>query len=351
MRVFVIGGTGFIGPYVVRQLVEHGHDVRVFHRGKSGAQLPDSVEHMYCPDRGLGNRDYLIRQRSAIKRWAPDVVLDMISVTHGTAQTVVYTFLGIAKRLIVISSQDVYRAYALVNGHETGPLEVLPIDESSLSRSKLFPYRGTEPRAPDDPRRWLDDYDKILVETMAELEPSLPATILRLPMVYGPNDRQHRLFDYVKRMDDKRPAIILEEGFAVWRWTRGYVENVAAAIALAVVDERATGRTYNVGEPETLPMAAWIEQIGKIAGWTGEILHVPQVDLPKSMRSLLRTEQDMIVDSSRIRAELGYVEPVGLERALREAVAWERANPPSDIDPARFDYAVEDQIIARVRGT
>jgi nucleoside-diphosphate-sugar epimerase len=275
----------------------------------------------------------------------------MISVTQGTAQAVVYTFLGIAKRLIVISSQDVYRAYGLVNGHETGPLELLPIDETSFSRSKLFPYRGAELRAPEDPRRWLDDYDKILVESIAALEPNLPATILRLPMVYGPNDRQHRLFEYIKRMDDKRPAIILEERFAAWRWTRGYVENVAAAIALAVADERAAGRTYNVGEPETLPMAAWIQQIGEIAGWAGEILHIPKRRLPESMRSPLRTEQDMVVDSSRIREELGYVEPVDQEMALQKTIAWERANPPSDVDPTRLDYGTEDAIIGRARGT
>jgi nucleoside-diphosphate-sugar epimerase len=351
MRVFVIGGTGFIGPHVVRRLVEWGHDVVVFHRGKSVAQLPDSVEHMYCPDRALADREYLVSQKEEITSWSPDVVLDMIPVTEASAEAVVKTFLGFATRLVLVSSQDVYRAYGLLNGLEVGPAEPVPIDERGVLRLKLYPYRGSERRAQDDPRRWLDDYDKILVEHMAGSEPALPATVLRLPMVYGPNDRQHRLFDYIKRMDDERHAIILEEGFASWRWTRGYVENVAAAIALAVVDDRATGRTYNVGEPETVPMAAWIEQIGKITGWTGDILRVPRADLPESMRSPLRTEQDLVVDSSRIREELGYVEPVGQERALRETVAWERSNPPSGIDSARFDYTMEDEIIERVHGT
>ncbi len=167
-------------------------------------------------------------------------------------------------------------------------------------------------------------------------------------MVYGPNDRQHRLFDSVKRMDDKRPVIVLEEGFASWRWTRGYVENTAA-IALTVVDERAAGRTYNVGEPEILPMADWIQQIGEVAGWTGEIVAVPEHHLPESMHSPLRTDQDLVVDSTRIRAELGYVEPVGRKEALEKTIAWERANPPRIIDPARFDYASEDRILRKLR--
>jgi hypothetical protein len=40
-------------------------------------------------------------------------------------------------------------------------------------------------------------------------------------------------FTYIKRMDDGRPAILLDEAYARWRWARGYVENIAHAIALA----------------------------------------------------------------------------------------------------------------------
>ncbi len=57
-------------------------------------------------------------------------------------------------------------------------------------------------------------------------------------------------------MDDGRSAILLEKGMTSWRWTHGYVEDVAAAVALAVMDERAAGRTYNLGEADPLP---WTE--------------------------------------------------------------------------------------------
>ena len=80
--------------------------------------------------------------------------------------------------------------------------------------------------------------------------PDLLGTVLRLPAVYGPGDYQHRLFAYVKRMDDWRPAVLLGEGMASWRWTHGYVEDMASAIALAVTDERAAERVYNVGEQD-----------------------------------------------------------------------------------------------------
>ena len=75
---------------------------------------------------------------------------------------------------------------------------------------------------------------------------NISATIIRLPMVYGAGDYIHRLYPYIKRMDDQRPAIVLEEKLAHWQGCYGYVENVARAIALAVNDQRATGSIYNV---------------------------------------------------------------------------------------------------------
>jgi nucleoside-diphosphate-sugar epimerase len=123
------------------------------------------------------------------------------------------------------------------------------------------------------------------------------------------------------------------------------VENVADAIALAVSDERSTGRIYNVGEPFTFTMAEWIALIGKIAGWQGRISTVPHGRLPELLRWGINAEQDIVVDSSRIRKELGYKERIDVEEALRRTIAWERANPPKEIDPKEFDYVMEDAFL------
>ena len=40
MKVVVIGGTNFLGPPLVRRLVAQGHEVAVFHRGRTEADLP-----------------------------------------------------------------------------------------------------------------------------------------------------------------------------------------------------------------------------------------------------------------------------------------------------------------------
>jgi nucleoside-diphosphate-sugar epimerase len=343
MRILIIGGTGFIGPQVVVSLMEKGHDVTLFHRGETEVEFPREPRHI------CGNRHYLADYRAEFEDLCPEVILDMFALSERDTRAVLVVFKGIAARLVTVSSQDVYRAYGNVIRTESGPVEPVPINEGASLRTKLYPYRDEIPRKKDDPHRYLDDYDKIPVEKATMSEPDLPGTVLRLPMVYGQRDNQHRLFNYLRRMDDSRPAIILDDGIASWRTTRGYVENVGAAISLAVTDERATGRIYNVGESEAYSMAEWVKKIGEAAEWAGDIAIVPRESLPPELIADVNTDQDLVVDTARVREELGYEEPVSTEVALARTVAWQRQHPPATIDPHTFDYATEDAILATLK--
>jgi hypothetical protein len=60
--------------------------------------------------------------------------------------------------------------------------------------------------------------------------------------------------------------------------------------------------------------------------------------------------QDLILDTACIRQELGYQERVSLDEALKRTIAWQRANPPSFVDPDLFHYTVEDAVLAQVSG-
>ncbi|HEV2654466.1 MAG TPA: NAD-dependent epimerase/dehydratase family protein, partial [Ktedonobacteraceae bacterium] len=230
---------------------------------------------------------------------------------------------------------------------EPGPADPVPLTEASPLREKLYPYRGATLRASEDKQRWMDDYDKIPIERIVMSNSDLPGTILRLPMVYGPGDNQHRLFEYLKRMDDKRPAILLDASVASWRWTRGYVENVAAAIVLAITDDRAIGRIYSIGEVHTLTIAEWVHAIADAAGWSGDIVALPADRLPPHLVADMDATQELLVDTTRIRQELGYREPIEPNEALARTISWERANPPTEIDPKQFDYAAEDAALAQ----
>jgi len=338
MRALIIGGTRFIGPYVARALNSAGHSVTLFHRGQTAAELPSSVGHIN------GERGNLLAFADEFKQLAPQVVLDMICYNEHEAQTLMQTFRGLVARVVVASSMDVDRAYGGLLGLEAGPPATVPFSEDSPLRTALYPYRG----GVKEPNDFAFNYEKILVERTVMSDAQLPGTILRLPAVYGPGDRSHRAFEVLKRIDDGRRVILLGERQAQWRWTRGYVENVADAIALAVTDERATGRIYNVGEAHALSEAEWARAIGDAAGWQGEIVTVPDEELPAHLRAPYQYEHHLVGDTRRIRAELGYTERLAPSDALDATIAWERANPPEEIDAERFDYTAEDAALAEL---
>ena len=188
LRILIIGGTRFIGPPLVRLLVCAGHEVTVFHRGTTEADLPPSVIHVH------GDTKDLLEFQDAMRHLAPDVVIHMVAYTRSDAEKLVAVFRGVAVRLVVISSCDVYRTRDRLFGIDPGPSEQMPSTEDAPLRLHLYPHR-TPGMAETNPKYL---YEKILVEEVVQQQhDDLPATILRLPAVYGPGDFQHRTFEYL----------------------------------------------------------------------------------------------------------------------------------------------------------
>ena len=214
MNVLIIGGTGFTGPHVVRNLHESGHNVALLNRRKTPFDLPEGVTQIQ------GDRAHIEHHVSDIRAFSPDVVLDMIPFRQDHAGRLIEALSGISGRIVGLSSIDVYAAYGRIHLTEPGPLQSVPLTEKSELR-KTKESHG-------------DDYDKTGIEAEYMGQTDIAGTILRLPAIYGPRDGQHRLYSYLRRMDDSRRAILLESTLADFRFSRAYVENVAAAVCLAV---------------------------------------------------------------------------------------------------------------------
>ena len=236
----------------------------------------------------------------------------------------------LVSRVVAISSMDVYRAFAVTHGIDSGPLEPLPLTEESRLRTALHPYSPQILKAMQSIFEWLgNEYDKIPVENAVMGDKQVPGTVLRLPMVYGPGDPLHRFYPIIKRIRDGRQRILFSEEMAAWRSPRGYVENVAAAIGLAAVCERAGGRIYNVGEQVAFSELEWAKKIAVDMNWQGEFVVLPAERTPKHLVLPGNTAQHWVASSERIRTELGYREPVPLQEAIEKTVGWECAHLPS----------------------
>lgn len=283
MRVLVIGGTRFIGPHAVRRLVDAGAEVTVFHRGKSeAAALPAGVVHIRDP-----LAEYpILRFPASVTATTWDVVVHMVMMGEADARAAADAFAGRAGRMVMISSGDVYRAYGRLTGLEPGPTDPPPLTEDAPLRRVHYPYRAQAARL----GAYAHDYEKILAERVTR-DAATPAVILRLPKVYGPEDNANLATVY---------------GFAGqphWRWTHGHVENVAHAIQLAALHPAANG-IYNVGEAHTPTMGE-------------RLAHLPPAKGPPPNVPLFDFAQDMAVDTSRIRASLGFREIVDEAEAMR----------------------------------
>jgi len=133
MRVLIIGGTRFMGPHVARRLAAEGHEVTVFHRGTTSAELPDNVGEI------IGDRNNLRDFSGDFADLKPEVVLDMILLTESQAGELVGALSGIAGRLVVASSCDVYRNYNMLRGEEldSAPIEKITDPTERIFRTKI----------------------------------------------------------------------------------------------------------------------------------------------------------------------------------------------------------------------
>lgn len=337
MNILLIGGTGFIGSQVVAQLEKTDHKLAIFHRGKTNSKNFDHAIHI------KGNRANLADFRQEFNQFAPDVVIDIIPYTKKQAEIATDVFAGIAGRFIAISSCDVYRNYDGFRGASNHEPDPNLLKENAPLRESRFPYREFEELEFEHKH----NYEKILVEKEVLNNSELPGTVLRMPAIYGPRDKQHRFYSYIKRIKDDRPTILLSSSQAKFRWTHGFITNLAHAIVKVALDDRSTNKIYNLGEQQTPTFAQRVHDFGKILDWGGDIKIVSENDLPDHLKTKFDCSYHLDTDTTAIREELNYQDAISYDQALKQTIKWELEHPPAGM-ANQFDYQAEDKALKNV---
>lgn len=330
MRVVVLGGTRFIGRAVVEELVAHGHEPLVVHRGQNEpeAGFPD-VEHLHA------GRPELPAVATRVTKFAPDAAVDCFAMTRDDADRALAA-LPRDIRLCVLSSCDVYRAYTTLHRGEVA--DAVPLRERSPVREEHFPYRGHDVQLGADLD--LDNYEKLHVE---DAYLAYGGTVLRLPFVYGEHDWQRREEFVLRRVRAGRGAIPC--GAGTWLASRGYVRDIARAVRLALELDQAAGEIFNLAERATWPVRAWAAHIIAAAGSEAQLVTVAEELLPQDLDWTSGAWQHLLIDASKAREVLGWTE-TDPELALRRSVDWHLDHPPADADP---DFAADDAALAALR--
>lgn len=168
-RVLLLGGTGFLGPYLVHELTSRGHTVSIFTRGRrEPGMFEDSfagVEHLIGDRAAEGGYAAL-----AGRTW--DAVIETSGYRHPWTREAVDLLAEATGRYLYVSSTGVFLPYRTVNIPEDGPIPLVddpPQDPPSYGVMKalsenevrrVFGERGTIVRpgyivGPGDPTdRW-----------------------------------------------------------------------------------------------------------------------------------------------------------------------------------------------------
>jgi nucleoside-diphosphate-sugar epimerase len=179
MRILLVGGNGFIGRFALAALKQQGHTMAVFHRGTTAA--PSGLEEI------RGDRHQLSASAQQLRHFAPDVVIDLVISSGPQAKELMNIFRGVARRVVMLSSIDVYRATGVLHGTESGPLQEVPLTEESELRRSLHPYPAESMQLLRKIFPWVtDDYDKIPAERMVMNDPELRAQCSGCPWCMDP---------------------------------------------------------------------------------------------------------------------------------------------------------------------
>ena len=316
----VTGASGFLGSYVVEQLVERGARVRCLVRRSSSRRfLPSSaVDFVFGDvtdpsslDEALAGAEYVFHVAGLIKTPRPE---DYYRVNYLGAINLLEACRSHRERLrrvIVVSSQ------AAAGPSAPGR----PVDESRPC-SPVTPYGKS----------------KLLAETAARAYfDRLPITIVRPPTIYGPRDRESLLlFQVVAR--GIRPSLVGGSEISLI-----HAADLAEGIILAAAHPAARSRTYFLASDETPSMDQLTAEVAAALGRSAGRITVPDWSVRGAARfaEAIRVfgGSSMIFDrwkaeellsrywacsNQLARAELGFSPRVSLHEGIVETARWYR---------------------------
>lgn len=218
LRILILGGTGFIGPHMVREALRRGHDVELFNRGRTNNELfPDLKLLKGDRDNGLqalegGNWDVVIDNSGYVPRHVEDS----------------------ARLLAPVVSHYVYVSTISVYGDMSGPVDedtaVGTIDDETVEEVTGETY---------GPLKALCEA-RVLEQLGADR-----STILRPTYICGPGDRTDRYTYW--------PARTMRGGDMLWPGTPNDDIQIIDVRDLAIFSidcaEQQIAGTYNTVTP------------------------------------------------------------------------------------------------------
>ncbi|MDQ3814393.1 MAG: SDR family oxidoreductase, partial [Armatimonadota bacterium] len=300
MHVLFIGGTGLISTAIARQLLEAGHQVTLFNRGRSENRLPPGAEVLH------GDRkDYRAFEATFADK-TYDVAVDMVAFHPDDSASAVRALAGRVGQFIHCSTVCVY----------SGPVTQIPTTETE-------PYHS------------IGQYgkNKILCEQllMREWETRrFPVTIMRPSHSYGEGGAIIRSFGpsdtFVDRLRKGKPLIVQGDGNSLW--ASCHVDDVARGFIGTMGNPQCLGQAYNITGDEWMTWNTYHEQVAEVVGGSFEPVHIPTDVLrevaPQSAGGTYEIfAWPSVFDNSKIKRDTSYTgQTISWREGVRRTVDW-----------------------------
>lgn len=314
--LLVLGGTGFIGPHLVRLAVARGHRVTIFTRGRRAADLPDAVERL------VGDRNGQLDALTG-RRW--DAVIDDSAtnpawVRQSTAR------LASSGRYLFTSSTGVYYPYL-----RRGLTEADAVHTDLRRPDDASERYGTSKAACED------------VVGRAFRERGL---VVRPTYIAGPGDPTDRFTYWPVRLAEGGDILAPGDGSGPIQ----YIDvRDLAAFMLTLVERRASG-VYNVVGPATpTTIADFLRDAAAALGLTARLTWVDEATLASRRIDgmvpwILARGDDLghtSIRTTRSTAAGLTCRPVA--DTVRDTLTWFRSLPAERQAAAKWALSREDE--------
>lgn len=320
-KILMMGGSRFIGVYLARLLVQAGHDVTLFTRGKTPVtqKIPGETDSAY--------RAY----SSKVKHIKGD---------RGDAE-------GVKSLLKGKGFQVVYD----INGREATDAEPILAALPNLQQYIFCSSAGVYLKTDQLPHREEDDVDpksrhKGKLDTEELLRASgVPWTSIRPVYIYGPLNYNPVEEWFFQRLAAGRPIPIPTPGLQVTQL--GHVKDLARAFVLVLGNENAIGQVYNISGPKYVTFDGIAKACAAAMGQgPPQIVHYRPKDFDfGKKKDFPMRDQHFFASNDKAIRELGWTPEYGLVDGLKDSY---------DLDFGRgtfrkeADFETDDMILDRL---
>ena len=259
MEVLVIGGTYFLGVFIVKKLIKRGYKVTILNRGNKKGLFGKNVSEIYLDRRNLSAFNETLSEKEF------DVVIDLTAYLPKDTKAAIDIFSCKKIRHFLHCS-----TIAVYSANNKMPLtEESKREGNSKSCKNPFSSYGLNKSKCED----------LLFNACKES--SFPATILRPTYIYGPLDYTGRMSYFFKRITNNKPIYLPKENI---KMQQIYANDVAEAFMLCINNKNAIGKAYNLCNQNCITFEELITQIGKTVGANPKLKYPPfYIPSPKSL--------------------------------------------------------------------